>query len=1079
MKKLLLLTLVVSITSTIQGSPLWLRYSTISPDGTQIAFKYKGDIYTVPTDGGLARQLTSTEAHESYPIWSFDSQTIAFASDKEGGFDIYTISKDGGQAKRITTHSAAETPLTFSPDSKEIYFSAAIQDPASSALNPASWISELYRVDANGGSAQLVVAAPISNISFDQDGESFLYYNRSGSENIWRKHHTSSVARDIFHYNAKTQIHTPIIERAGEDRDPLYSSDKKSFYFLSERNGGSFNIYKALIDSPDQATALTSFTDHPVRFLSISKSGVLAFSYHGELYTLVDGGKPKKVSVEILNDKPEEQFESLKLSSGNGFSVSEDGKNIAFVSRGEVFATTDKYSTTKQITKTPQAEKGVTISPDGKSIVYASERTGTWALYLATMVRESEINFANSTLINEEPLFKASSTERTSPKFSPDGTEIAFIENRDQLKVLNLESKKVRTITSGTTNYDTSDTSFRFEWSPDGKWFVMESITNRRYPYCDIAIVSAEGGGKLHTITQSAYIDSSPKWAMDGNAIIYISNRYGMRSQASWGSQNDVFIAFVNQESYDKFKMSKEELELYEAAKKEEDKAEEESKEKDDKKSKSKEVKPINIELDRLEDRVIRLTPTSSNLRNFELSKDGEKLYFISRFEKGPDLWEVSTRTKEVKLLKKLSSDGALQLSADGKSIYCLGSNPTVIELPGGSTKSLSFSINMDLDKYGEREYMFDHVFTQQLKRFYNVNYHGVNLPKLKKEYAPFLPHINNNYDFAEMLSEILGELNVSHTGSGYRAKFTGKTTPAFGLLFDQSYTKDGLKIDEVLRFGPFDNSFTKVKQGAIIEKIDGIEIKANADYYPIINGKTGENMLLSLYDPSTKERWEEVFKPISIAKQNSLLYKRWVRTRAEEVDRLSNGRLGYVHITSMDDESYRNIYSDVLGRFYEKEGVVIDTRNNGGGRLHEDIEILFSGEKYLEQVIRDSIACDMPSRRYNKPSIMIVCEANYSNAHGTPWVYQNRGIGSIVGMPVPGTMTTVSWETLQDNSLYFGIPIVGYRTKEGEYLENLQLEPEFKVRNQYDKVISGVDQQLEFAVEQLLREIEQDSQDW
>ena len=203
------------------------------------------------------------------------------------------------------------------------------------------------------------------------------------------------------------------------------------------------------------------------------------------------------------------------------------------------------------------------------------------------------------------------------------------------------------------------------------------------------------------------------------------------------------------------------------------------------------------------------------------------------------------------------------------------------------------------------------------------------------------------------------------------------------------------------------------------------------------------------------------------------LLYRRWVKQRAAEVDRLSGGRLGYVHIASMSDPSFRSIYSDILGRYNDREGIVIDTRFNGGGRLHEDIEVLFSGEKYFTQVVRGREACDMPSRRWNKPSVMIIGEANYSNAHGTPWVYKYKNIGKLVGMPVPGTMTSVSWERLQDPTLVFGIPIVGYRLADGSYLENKQLEPDVKVANSPEKVVSGKDEQLEKAVEELLGEID------
>lgn len=244
-------------------------------------------------------------------------------------------------------------------------------------------------------------------------------------------------------------------------------------------------------------------------------------------------------------------------------------------------------------------------------------------------------------------------------------------------------------------------------------------------------------------------------------------------------------------------------------------------------------------------------------------------------------------------------------------------------------------------------------------------------------------------------------------------------------------------------------------------------------DYFPLLNKKAGKKVLISLYRPAEKKHWEEVVIPISRSRWNDLLYKRWVKQRAAEVDRLSGGRLGYVHIESMGDPSFRSVYSDILGKYNEREGIVIDTRFNGGGRLHEDIEVLFSGEKYFTQVVRGKEACDMPSRRWNKPSVMLIGEANYSNAHGTPWVYKHKDIGKLVGMPVPGTMTSVSWETLQDPSLVFGIPIVGYRLADGSYLENQQLEPDVKIMNQPDIIVKGRDEQLEKAVQVLLEELD------
>ena len=238
------------------------------------------------------------------------------------------------------------------------------------------------------------------------------------------------------------------------------------------------------------------------------------------------------------------------------------------------------------------------------------------------------------------------------------------------------------------------------------------------------------------------------------------------------------------------------------------------------------------------------------------------------------------------------------------------------------------------------------------------------------------------------------------------------------------------------------------------------------------LNNKARRKTLVSLFNPQTKERWEEVIIPITNGAFSNLLYARWVKQRAADVDRWSGGRLGYVHIESMGDDSFRSVYSDILGKYNHCEGIVIDTRFNGGGRLHEDIEILFSGQKYFTQVVRGREACDMPSRRWNKPSIMVMCEANYSNAHGTPWVYSHRGIGKLVGMPVPGTMTSVSWERLQDPSLVFGIPVIGYRLPDGSYLENSQLKPDIKVANSPETIVKGEDTQLKVAVEELMKEL-------
>ena len=1075
-------------------TPLWMRDAHISPDGSEIVFCYKGDIYKVSAQGGTAVQLTTQASYEANPVWSPDGEQIAFASDRNGNFDLFIMSADGGAARRLTYHSASEIPSTFTPDGKYVLFSASIQDPATSALFPTSAMTELYRVPVEGGNTEQVLGTPAEWVCFDKAGSNFLYQDRKGFEDEWRKHHTSSIARDIWLYDTQTGEHTNLTNRDGEDRNPVYAPDGKSVYFLSERNGGSFNVYSFPLNAPQQVKPVTTFRTHPVRFLSVSDKGTLCYAYDGELYTQLPNSRPQKVKVELVRDD-DKDIASFRFSQGaTSACVSPDGKQVAFIVRGDVFVTSTNYPTTKQITNTPAGESGLSFAPDNRTLVYASERAGNWQLYMAKITRKEDPNFPNATLIEEEVLLPSKTVERRYPQYSPDGKEIAFIEDRNRLMVLNLETKKVRQVTDGSTWYNTGG-GFDYEWSPDGKWFTLEFIGNRHDPYSDIGIVSAQGGA-ITNLTNSGYMSGSPRWVLDGNAVLFQTERYGMRAHASWGSQQDVMLVFLNQDAYDRYRLSKEDFELLKEFEKEQKKAKEKDEKKKDEKKKDagkdkkkdgdkdgdngksdkdkESKKEIVVELKGIEDRIVRLTPNSSDLGSAIVSKDGENLYYFSAFEGGYDLWKMNLREKETKRLHKLNTGWvSLSMDKDG-NIFLLGSrNMQKMDAKSDALKPISYQAEMKMDLAAEREAMFDHVYKQQQKRFYNLNMHGVNWDEMSAAYRKFLPHIDNNYDFAELLSEWLGELNVSHTGGRYFANGKGDVTSNLGLLFDWEYRGKGMRIAEVIEKGPFDHSRTKVKEGCIIEKINGQEISQENDITVLLNNKAGKKTLISLYDPQSKERWEEVVMPISGGRLNGLLYNRWVKQRAAEVEKWSNGRLGYVHIQSMGDGSFRTVYSDILGKYNNCEGIVIDTRFNGGGRLHEDIEILFSGQKYFTQVVRGREACDMPSRRWNKPSIMLQCEANYSNAHGTPWVYKHRNIGRLVGMPVPGTMTSVSWETLQDPSLVFGIPIVGYRLADGSYLENSQLEPDIKVANSPETVVKGEDIQLKAAVGELLKEID------
>ncbi len=1059
MKKFLFILLSFCWLTLSAGNVKWLRYPSVSPDGNTVVFSYKGNLYTVSSDGGEAKQLTAHQAYDYAPIWSPDGKTIAFASDRFGNFDIYTVSAKGGVPSRITTNSAKETPWTFTPDGTKILFSARIQDPASSVLFPKSSMTELYAVSVEGGRPVQVLATPAEEVSFIGDTGTFLYQDCKGGENIWRKHHTSSITRDIWMYDGKK--HTRLTDFNGEDRTPRVSADGKTAYFTSERDG-SFNVYSFPVDNPSDVKKVTKHKTHPVRFLSLSDNGVLCYAYDGDIYIKKGTAAPAKLSVTISADNGNNDMAELSVTGGSDNDLSRDGKQIAFISRGEVFVTSTEFKTVRQITDTPAAESDVVFSPDGKKLAYASEREGIWNIYTAELTRKEDISFPYATVIEEKPLFKNNKVDRRAPQFSPDGKEIAYIEDRDRLMVYNIESGKTRQITDGSQCYSTTG-SFGYSWSPDGKWFTMSYCSDHHYPYDDIGIVSAKGGEPMINLTYSGYTDSSPKWVLGGNAILFLSERYGMRNHASWGTLDDVMIVFLNRKAYEDFKRTKEQREL--------DKQVAKLTEKSDEKKKD-EVKDIVVEPENIEERLIRLTPSSASIGDAVLSKDGRALYYQARYEAGMSLWKLDLDSGVPS--KVGSASGRMIWDEKFSNLYVLGRSFSKMKDGAKMLEPVSVRSEMSMDLAAEREYMFNHVYRQEKERFYNEKMHGVDWEMLTAEYRKFLPYINNNYDFSELLSEYLGELNVSHTGSGYRApKAENSTITAdLGLFFDLTWEGDGLKVDEIVVNGPFDRSDSKLASGDVITAIDGVRITKGMDYYPLLDSKAGVRTLVSIKKASG-ETVEEVVMPVSAAAMNTLLYKRWVRHNAAMVEKLSGGRLGYVHIEGMNDPSFRTVYSEILGRYNHCDGIVIDTRFNGGGRLHEDIEVLFSGKKYLTQEIRGKDACDMPSRRYNKASIMIMGEANYSNAHGTPWVYKYKNMGLLVGKPVPGTMTSVSWETLQDPTMYFGIPVVGYRTAEGTYLENDQLNPDIDVENTKELVVKGVDEQLETAVKALLKQID------
>ena len=834
MKKLIFSVALLSaaLSASAEDHPLWMRYPAISPDGTTIAFAYKGDLYSVSVNGGEARQLTTHAAFDSHPVWSPDSKKIAFQSNREGSLDIFVIDAKGGAPTRLTTNSGSETPIAFA-DNDHVLYSASLQPTAQSIIFGDNTFPQVYKVSTKGGRPELFSTLTMENISIAKNGD-ILYHDKKGYE------------------------------------------------------------------------------------------------------------------------------------------------------------------------------------------------------------------------------------------------------DRAALRIVNLKSKEIRTVLDGKYVYSYSDGDIAFEWSPDSKWLLSTYIGNGGWNNQDIALVKADGK-EVHNLTNSGYSDSNGKWVLDGKAMLFQSDRAGYRSHGSWGAEDDAYIMFFDLDAYNRFNMSKEEIELADANKDEKEKKEDEKKEEAKKKADEKQkktgkievekVKPLELDIENCRDRIVRLTANSSHMGDAVLSKDGDKLYYQAAFEDDYDLWQHDLKDGSTKLVMKGVGQGNLQTDKDVKNLFiCNGSSIKKVDLSGFSTKNISFEANFNYKPAEERQYLFDHIWRQVKDKFYDPKIHGVDWEGYRKTYEKFLPYINNNFDFQEMLSEMLGELNASHTGARYYASNSALTTANLGVFFDPQYQGDGLKIQEIIKRGPFDVKNTGVTAGSIIESIDGEEIKAGMDYFPLLDGKVGKNVRLGIRNAKGK-KMEVTVKAISQGKLNNLLYKRWVDRNRAFVDSISGGRIAYVHVKAMNSESFRTVYSELLSdKNRNRDAVIVDERHNGGGWLHDDLCTLLNGKQYQEFVPHGKVVGRDPFNKWVKPSCVMICENDYSNGHGFPWVYKELGIGKLIGAPVAGTMTAVWWETLMDNTLVFGIPQVGCRDMRGVFGENTQLNPDIEVYNSPEDFINGHDTQLERAVKEMMK---------
>ncbi|MBY6205634.1 S41 family peptidase [Halomonas denitrificans] len=1087
---IVLTSLLSSISAAAQAAgERWLRDPAISPDGQTIAFTHAGDIHRVPVTGGVAIAVTRTDAVESNPRWSPDGQRIAYSSDRNGTLDVYLLDLADGTVRRLTFHEAHDVVTGFTADGESVLFESVRYDPPELAADPHRSRPELYAVPITGGTPRQVTPIEARQAIASPAGDRLLYSDYKGDQ-PYRKHDDSPFARDVWMLDLSVDHdsgrHEQLTTNRWNDHTPAWNADGDGFHFLSERSG-SLNVWRQPFDVGEAgATQVTFHERHPVRGLSIAADGTLTYGFDGEIYVLGaddlesrPGNDAAPVAITLPTaDTGDDRVEVEFAGEISEFVLSPNDKDIAFVVRGDVFVTALDFGTTRRITDTPGLERNLAFTPDGRGLLYAGEREAQWAIFESRLIDADERFFYAATQVEETRLIEGQPLDEdepgdgraaaTHPVPAPDGRHVAYLDDWAEVRVFDRRNGRSVSVVPDDLNYSLGNDDIRFDWSPDSRFLAVDIQPGGRLFFRNVALVPAYGSEPPRDLTRSGYLDAAPQWHAEAGLIAWTTARYGPRQHGGHGAQLDVHAQFLDQDAFDRFRQTKEERAL--EAKDDPD-AEEE------KESNEPAPEPVSFQAEGASDRQARLTIHSSDLADFELTSDASKLYYLSRFEGGYDLWAHDLVEEETARRVKLGAQRAeLALTGDDKTAVVLADgtlSKVDLEADTASAEPIESAMTGIVDAAAERRAMLHHVWQTTRDRIYDPAVLAeADWDGMYAHYRAKLANIETNADFVEILNEFIGELDVSHAYARLDREAV-EPTGALGAELDLENMQDGVRIASVLVQGPLARASDRVAAGHRIVAVDGQSVGEDANLFARLADKVDRRIRLTLADG--RDRYDVVLKPVSIDDEQQWRHEAWVESRHRLVEELSDGRLGYVYIPQMSDDAYRRVYSDLFGRHFDKEGIVIDVRDNRGGDLVDWLVQLFTGRQYMWNVPDGRTAQGEPLTEWVKPSVALTNEAAYSDGHCFVAAWQNLEISTLVGTPIAGTCTYAGWETLASGDIRAGTPRLGIKDPAGDWLERKTTEPDVLVYPDPNRIAAGEDGMLEKAVEVLLGEIDRD----
>jgi len=1054
--------LVLTVSAFAQ-QPLLLRQPAINRDGTLVAFSFQGDIWTVPATGGRATRLTVHEGYEGHPVFSPDGKQIAFSGARYGNNDIFVIPTEGGTPRRLTFQSGEDIISSWTQPDK-ILFSTARE------FNAIERPLEVYAINPSGGTESRILDAVGFDPILSPDGR-WMAFTRGDINPIAREAYRGSSNRDIWLYDTRKKTFQKLPGTAANDILPQWGSSN-TLYFLSCIDG-PYNLYRWTLDAEGHAGTpekLTSFTTESIRHFGLSADGSsVVFERDMHLYTLRTSAPKeiKTIDVTINADDRQDPAEQKTLTSGaSEYALSPNGRLIAYVDRGEVFIKEADKEKNRSIDVSNHPFRDVQPTwLNDSALLFCSDRAdGNYDMYLVRSSDTAEHNIFKSLKHELTPITHTGEDE-TSPVISPDGKKIAYIRGRGTLVVADISPagrlSNEKLLTKGWA------TPQGVVWSPDCKWLAYSQ--SDLYFNDEVFIQAADNSSAPVNVSMHPRSDANPFWSPDGSKLGFLSERSVSRSV-------DVWFVWLKKDDWERSKEDWQDKDTPPA----------------DNANTAKTKKPVTvtIDFDKIYERIVQVTSFPGEEDDLSISKDGETFYYttVSSTAKGRDLYSIKWDGKDLKELTKGGANPSnVTPDKDGKYLYYntrMGAMARV-DLKTASSENLPYTGKVRIDYVKERTQVFEEAWRTMRDGYYDPNFNGYDWNKLREKYRDRCIYASTSNDFRDMFNLLLGEINSSHVGftAADRTETQKDATGRLGVELIPTTT--GMKVTHVIPNSPADKHLSKLNPGDIITAVNGEPVRAEDNFYSLLNGLIDEKILLSVQTPDGKAK-EVPIRPTASLRNE--LYEEWVDQRKKLVEKWSGGKLGYIHIRGMDFPSFEVVEREFTAAGFGKEGLVIDVRYNGGGSTTDYLMTILNYKQHAYTIPRgasDNLEKDKKKFRdyypigerlvyaaWTRPSIALCNEGSYSNAEIFSHAYKTLGIGKLVGVPTNGSVISTGGKQLMDGS-FVRLPGRGWFVKSTDRNEELgACVPDIQVENQPDWIARDTDDQLKAAVDELLKEL-------